>query len=120
MKNFKDDEFHCNCGCHLGVAHMDRSFLLWIEKKLRVVLNEPIILISTIRCEGYNRLVGGEDDSAHLTGEAADIYTPDTGYRSRLISAAKACGCRRIGIAADVTHLDRSIILPQDVMWTYY
>ena len=38
--------------------------------------NLPLLVTSGYRCEPLNRLVGGVDNSQHMTGEAADIQVP--------------------------------------------
>ncbi|MBO7129124.1 MAG: hypothetical protein J6W05_05075, partial [Prevotella sp.] len=38
--------------------------------------NLPLLVTSGYRCEPLNRLVGGVNNSQHMTGEAADIQVP--------------------------------------------
>ena len=120
MKYFKNSEFFCSCGCGLNIKHMDIETLRRLDV-LRASLAEPIRLSSSIRCEKYNQLRGGRENSAHLDGLAVDIMVPvpDSGYRFRLIRMTLRCGWWRIGVGDDFVHLDRSTELPQDVMWVY-
>lgn len=69
------------------------------------------------RCEDHNRQVGGSENSAHLTGHAADILTPNSYYRYRILSALVQHGFRRIGVYNDFIHADDSPWLPQNVIW---
>lgn len=43
---------------------------------VRELLDAPVIISSGYRCERLNAAVGGEPDSRHLFGDAADITTP--------------------------------------------
>ena len=44
---------------------------------LRVIVNQPIHVDSGYRCPELNAAVGGEHDSQHLTGQAADLILLD-------------------------------------------
>ncbi len=57
---------------------------LTILQKIRATLNVPIIINSTYRSREHNLLVGGEDNSLHLSFNAID-FVP-TGYSSAEIS----------------------------------
>lgn len=48
-----------------------------VLEPLRQWAGGPVIINSGYRCPRLNRLVGGVEDSQHLTGEAADIRLPD-------------------------------------------
>ena len=39
----------------------------------RDILRRPIGVTSWFRCDAYNRVIGGEKDSEHLTGGAVDV-----------------------------------------------
>ena len=73
---------------------------------LRVALeNKPIIINSGNRCLEENERIGGYPDSAHITGEAADIKI--RGIKPIDIGlAAEKIGGLRIGIAKTYVHLD--------------
>jgi uncharacterized protein YcbK (DUF882 family) len=74
---------------------------------------------SGLRCPECNRIAGGKEKSAHLTGEAADIVCPDSRTRFVLVSAAFAMGFTRIGVSRTFIHVDVSTTLPQSVFWLY-
>lgn len=72
-KNFNRSEFTCQCGCgHDRVSQV----LVDLLQELRDLLDRPLVIHSGCRCETHNRAVGGVSNSAHITGEAADIYVP--------------------------------------------
>jgi len=43
---------------------------------LRVIVNQPIHVDSAYRCPELNAAVGGEHNSQHLPGQAADLIVP--------------------------------------------
>jgi uncharacterized protein YcbK (DUF882 family) len=69
--NFSKNEFSCHCGC--GANHVS-SDLVNALQLLRDVLDEPIHILSGVRCEHRNNECGGAKHSQHLLGNAADIY----------------------------------------------
>jgi len=73
-KNFKESEFRCK---HCGDIFIDYRLPQALQK-LRDLVNEPIYITSGYRCKVHNKNVGGEKDSQHLLGKAADIYTEKT------------------------------------------
>lgn len=79
----------------------------------------PFAVNSGPRCEGYNALVGGSEESEHLTGEAADIDAPTSRARNAIIRGAIQAGFTRIGIGSNFVHLGCSEDKPQNVMWVY-
>ena len=74
-KNFSRSEFVCNpkkCGC--GFDGVTKKLAETLQS-IRDYIKTPVIIESGCRCRKHNAAVGGVPDSAHLTGEAADIYT---------------------------------------------
>lgn len=69
--NFSKSEFSCHCGCG---ADSVSSELVNCLQLLRDDLNEPIHVLSGVRCEFHNHKVGGTRHSQHILGNAADIY----------------------------------------------
>lgn len=73
---FTRDEFRCKCGgkyCN-GYPAEPKETLVRIADQLRKNLGVPITIVSGLRCETWNTMQGGVDNSQHKYGEAADIY----------------------------------------------
>ena len=70
-KNFNREEFACKCGCgHDNVSPV----LVNLLQEIRDYIDRAVHVHSGCRCEAHNKAVGGVSNSAHITGEAADIY----------------------------------------------
>lgn len=72
--NFSKAEFACHCGC--GANDVNRDLVNSLQL-LRDALNEPINILSGVRCEFHNAKCGGAKHSQHLLGTAADIHVKD-------------------------------------------
>lgn len=100
--HFKDTEFMCKDGSWLVRVHPG---LLKKLELLRSYLNAPIVVNSGYRTVEYNKKVGGETNSYHLRGMAADVrisgYTP-----KQVADAARKLGFGGIGIYPTFTHVD--------------
>ena len=98
MKNFKLSEFFVSSTADKnGIknepsldarATIERNINLLVDNVLdpvRDVVNAPIIITSGYRCPQVNRLVGGVDNSQHMSGCAADFrvrgFTPSMMYK---------------------------------------
>lgn len=114
-RNFDTEEFKCFC---CGEVHMQDDLIANLQK-LRDIYGKRIDVTSGYRCRKWNKYVDGKDDSAHLTGKAADIVVDDSKERFKLIMCALEVGFRRIGIGVDFLHLDMDTTKPQDVIWIY-
>ena len=116
MTYFKPEEFKCPCGtCGLYVVSIQ---LVDTLNKLRSQLGRPIYVTSGIRCPEQNRRVGGEHDSAHLIGEAADLACGIARERYDLLKLAFPL-FKRIGVGRTFIHVDVSPSLTQEVCWLY-
>ena len=113
MKYFKIEEFACEC---CGVADMDQS-LLWHLDYAREVSEVPFSINSGYRCKKHNKEVGGKPESAHLTGNAVDIATPDSRTRFKVIMSLMAAGFNRLGIYDTFVHVDNDKTKPHEVTW---
>ena len=72
-KNFKVAEFSCKCG-HFNCPHYAiQQELVDALQALRDIAGYPIHVNSGYRCPSHNKEVGGERNSKHLLGIAADI-----------------------------------------------
>ncbi len=68
-KHFHGDEFACPC---CNVVKVDELLLEGLES-LHTLLDVSIHILSGYRCESHNRYIGGEENSQHCLGKAADI-----------------------------------------------
>ena len=72
-KNFKVAEFSCKCG-HFNCPHYAvKQELIDALQEMRDLAGYPIYVNSGFRCTSHNKAVGGERNSKHLLGIAADI-----------------------------------------------
>ena len=116
--HFNRSEFACKCGC--GADHVSMELVTRLER-LRSFLRIPIVIRSGVRCRTYNAKVGGKPDSAHITGEAADIACSASKTRYLMKRWIYVWALfSRIGTGKDYLHLDVSVALPLEVEWTYY
>lgn len=72
-KYFSNDEITCNCGCGRGLDEINPILLDCLDK-LRERWGSEIMVSCMYRCPEHNRDVGGEPNSQHLLGNAADIW----------------------------------------------
>lgn len=93
--------------------------LLELLDQIRDRVGQPVRVTSGVRCPACNARVGGVQDSAHLTGEAADLACPDSATRWRLLAAAFAAGAWRLGVGSTFVHVDVSRTHPPHVVWLY-
>ncbi len=116
--HFSKEELACTCGC--GKANATDKLLGMLEAA-RSIYGLPMKILSGTRCLSHNEAVGGTTSSAHLTGEAVDIYCGTSLNRFKLVKALLSAGFNRIGIGFKglFVHADVSSTLPQDMMWGY-
>lgn len=116
---FQFSEFKCRCGqCDGGP--LPSPLLLSRLDRWRDGYGAALLVSSGSRCAAYNAKVGGKPDSAHLTGEAADIIVPYSSQRFKLLDLALAGDLfNRIGVGSNFLHVDVSTTLPQHVCWVY-
>jgi len=109
---FKDSELACKCGCGLlPNFEFVRKFYIF-----RMLVNEPVIVISGARCPAHNADEGGAEDSAHIIGAADIEITKEKEYH--YVWAAQVAGFDGIGIHDNVMmHLDDKHMTP--AIWTY-
>lgn len=80
IKNFKLTEFKCKCGgkyCTGYPAEIGKNLVINLQK-VRDHYGLPITVTSGVRCNTYNKNVGGSSTSSHKYGKAADIYIQGT------------------------------------------
>jgi uncharacterized protein YcbK (DUF882 family) len=116
MSYFTDEEFQCKCG-KCKVKPVDPVLLARLNG-LRSQYGKPIYITSAWRCEEQNKKVGGVAASAHLEGQAADIFC--TSSHDRYLLLFHSIGSfHRIGIGATFLHVDVSTDHPQELIWLY-
>lgn len=75
IEYFTREEFRCKCGgkyCD-GFPVEPKEKMVRIANQLRKNLGVPVDVISGLRCETWNRIQGGVENSQHMFGEAMDI-----------------------------------------------
>lgn len=118
--HFSASEFACKCGCGFGTGVGDVSprLLIACEGVRRTLGSKPLRVLSGCRCEKHNRDCGGEECSAHLRGNAADLSI-ETGYRKFVaFRSAASSGAVGIGIYPWGLHLDVDGQLPRPSSWS--
>lgn len=76
-KNFFRQEFICHGEYCCGHSAPIDTILVEKLQILRQLLG-PLIVTSGFRCIVHNAEIGGEEDSEHTKGRAADIKTPNS------------------------------------------
>lgn len=110
--------FRCPCNRPECDAPLPMPELLDVLDLLRGAVNRPLIITSGVRCEQRNTSIGGELDSEHLTGRAADIWAPSSNEMYTLVEAGYSVGLARLGVYRDKhLHIDVSLTKPQRVLW---
>ena len=71
-KHFSFEEFECPC-CKQCIVTQE---LIDSLEYLRDALNKPLKITSGYRCEKHNAAIGGEANSQHCLGKAADVLCP--------------------------------------------
>jgi uncharacterized protein YcbK (DUF882 family) len=100
---------------------MDIDFI----RKLQVArswVGEPFRINSGFRCENHNDVIGGNPNSLHLIGEAADIETYGNSHRAFLVLfGLYEAGFRRFKLYPKHIHVDSGKGKPSDLlMWGHY
>ena len=119
---FSEAEMACRCNCG---ALPDAAFMVWLEQ-VRQVYGKPMVVTSGARCEAHNRIVGGEQNSAHTEGMAVDIAIRGAEAMQlvhvALINHVYGVGLKQHG-AERFVHLDRAPpipdVRPRPHLWGY-
>jgi hypothetical protein len=84
------------------VAGLDNELVAKLDQG-RFISGVPYKLTSTVRSPGANLAAGGVQDSAHLTGKAADLHVDNSGDLFKLVKGLMDAGINRfvIGIHPD-------------------
>jgi uncharacterized protein YcbK (DUF882 family) len=104
-EHFKIEDFACKCGC--GFDSISPKLIDALEQ-LRAIIKKPIIINSGCRCANHNKEVGGEKDSKHLSGQAADIHIKGMKPLAVFIKAAEIPAFKQggRGVYDTFTHVD--------------
>ena len=120
---FQASEFRCRCKRPVCDARLEvHPDLLSRLNLLRLRVGRPLTITSGLRCAYWNDHEGGEKNSEHLTGEAADIACGSGRERYGLLAAifeGKTPLFTRFGVGASFLHVGVSATLPREVVWTY-
>ena len=117
MRWFTLDEFDSPDEPGSG-ARMRPEFLQKLDEA-RHLGGVPFIINSGVRTASRNRIVGGSENSSHLTGWAADIQATTSNRRYLILSALIRAGFTRIGIAETFIHVDMDPDKVRNVSWLY-
>ena len=83
--DFRLSEFLCkHCG---GGSDIVNPALLMALQRVRDDWGKPLVVNAGYRCPAHNAAVGGAPNSAHLSGEAADIADADGSLKAWLTAA---------------------------------
>ena len=117
-KDFASKEFTCPCCKKNSVS----PTLITLLQKLRDWVGEPIYISKGggVRCEAYNKKIGGYNKSPHMSGEAADIHCKNTDIY-KLALMADLLKFPRIGISPTSNYIHVDVVTPHpSKYWVYY
>ena len=92
-------------------ATIVRNINLLVDNVLdpvRDMVNAPIIITSGYRCPQVNRLVGGVDNSQHMSGCAADFYV--MGFTPSMMQEVFFCAFNRLEYDQLIYYRSKNII----------
>jgi zinc D-Ala-D-Ala carboxypeptidase len=95
---------------------MDHEFMAKLQA-LRDAFGRSLTITSGFRCPDHNKAIGGEPDSYHLLGKAADIACIMGGDKYKLVRIAMSLGFGGLGIGQTLLHVDIRAINP--TIWIY-
>ncbi len=100
--HFSDAELACKC---CGVNYCVEKLVNALEK-LREEIGLPVIVTSGYRCPEHNKAVGGEPNSQHTRGMAADVQVKGLTPAEIYAAAVKVPEFGGFGVASTFVHLD--------------
>lgn len=92
-------------------------YLVYLLDLARDIAGIPFVITSGYRTKEKNLKVGGVEDSAHLSGKAADLRCRNSVERFIMVDSLLAAGFKRIGFGAGHIHVDIDDEKPQNVMF---
>ena len=84
----------CHCGC--GFNCPDDLLMEYLDRLCDKV-GQKLELTNVCRCPEHNAVVGGEIDSQHMVGTAADVVVPDDMTVDELADIALEIGFDGVG-----------------------
>lgn len=111
-------ECACSCGECEDRCEMDASFLEQLDEA-RVIAGTSFTITSGFRCPLHPESVQ-RPTSSHPKGLAADIHTPTSRKRYKVLKGLIGAGFRRIGIGKEFIHVDADLEKAPEVTWDYY
>lgn len=111
-KHFTREEFLCPC-CKAGTVDPE---LITVLEDVREFFGQPVRINSGYRCEKHNKEVGGEPNSMHMKGIAADITVKEV-IPSKVAAYLqnKYPDTYGIGLYKSWTHID---VRPKKARWS--
>jgi uncharacterized protein YcbK (DUF882 family) len=116
MKYFKLSEFD-SADLPGSGSNMKPEFLEKIDKA-REISDTPYNINSGFRTIAHNKKVGGEPNSSHTKGYAADIGYSSGTQAYKILKGLMAAGFNRIGVYKSWIHADCDPSLPPNVVWS--
>jgi len=105
-EHFSKYEFKCPCSeCKHRKIHIDLNLVYRLEEIREIIGNKRIDITSGIRCKAENIRSGGDSNSPHLLGKAADIQIKEVKPVEVALMAEPVDGVR-IGIYPNHVHID--------------
>ena len=120
---FAPEELRCKCGrLECDALTAVEPMLLNHLNYLRARIKRPIMVTSALRCVFWNRRNGGEADSEHLIGCAADLSVADNRERWELVTniISPTTLFNRVWIGDTFVHVDIARRHDLFAMGTYY
>ena len=97
LKYFNISEFDCPSLKGSAAMHMDKDFLLMLDRARGLSGGQKFTITSGYRSKEHNKKIGSKSDN-HPSGRAADIVATDSRSRYLIINALLQAGFNRIGI----------------------
>tara|TARA_R110000796_G_C14274183_1_gene401683 strand:+ start:185 stop:547 length:363 start_codon:yes stop_codon:yes gene_type:complete len=102
-----------------GSGQNMRAEFLRVLDEAREISGIAYYINSGYRTEAENKKCGGVENSAHLTGWAADIRATTSGQRMAIVMGLIEAGINRIGIGQNFVHADNCPTKAPTVLWLY-
>jgi len=106
-EHFSKWEFKCPCSeCKKKKIHIDLNLVYRLEEIRDILGGKPINITSGVRCKAENIRSGGDSNSPHVLGKAADIQVKELTPVEIALKIEKILWNIRIGIYLKHLHID--------------